>query len=143
MEALTRRGVDAGRVNAGVVAARQLAHGLVSGAEGDDGGEREQQGQDAINVPAAEDDAQVLGRPGEEHLVRSANGLPAAEMFKAYVHAAHVPVVHVWHVPVIRVVAVGHRSGKVGERCGMTVEGNVGLQCCTIDERWTWSGDGR
>jgi hypothetical protein len=44
----------------GLVAAGDLANGLVAGAEGDDGEQGEQQGEGVVDVPAAEDDAEIL-----------------------------------------------------------------------------------
>lgn len=58
-------------------------------------------------MPLAEDDAEVLGVPGEEHLQElwlvSRRGRGSAG--KTYAHAAHV--VHAGHVTVARVVHGG------------------------------------
>lgn len=42
---------------------------FVGHAEGDDGEEGEEEGPGATDVPPTEDDAEVLGVPGEEHVL--------------------------------------------------------------------------
>ena len=52
----------------GLVPAGGLAQGLVAGADGHDGGQRDDEAQVGRDVPLAEDDAEVFRVPGEEHL---------------------------------------------------------------------------
>ena len=63
----TGQGGDA-LVHGVLVAAAGGAEGFVAGGQGDD----EQQGDDerggGLDVPLAEDDAEVIGVPGEDHL---------------------------------------------------------------------------
>ena len=49
----------------------EVAHELVAGAESDDGYKREEEGDGPCDAPLAEDDAEVGGVPGKEHLFRS------------------------------------------------------------------------
>jgi hypothetical protein len=53
-----------------LVATGEFADGLVAGADEDDEEERQHEGEGAGDLPAAEDDAEVFGGPGEEHLER-------------------------------------------------------------------------
>ena len=64
---LTRHGLQSRRSPRFILAC-EVAGELVAGAEGDDGEERPDQGEGVVDVPAAEDYAEVLCRPGEEHL---------------------------------------------------------------------------
>lgn len=64
---LTRRGVDPSRQR-GLVPADALAQGLIAGADGDDGDQRDNKAQVGCDAPLAEDDAQVGRVPCEEHL---------------------------------------------------------------------------
>ena len=45
-----------------------VANGFVAGAKGDDGEEGEDEREGRSYAPGLEDDAEVLGGPGEEHL---------------------------------------------------------------------------
>ena len=51
------------------------AESLVADANGDDGEERDEQADGAADVPLSEDDAEVLGVPGEEHLREGKEGI--------------------------------------------------------------------
>lgn len=55
-------------VMSGFIFARYLTYALVACREEYDDNEREEQGERASNAPLAEDDAEVLGGPGEDHL---------------------------------------------------------------------------
>lgn len=66
-EKLTRKGIDA-LVHGLFVAAGGGAEGFVAGGESDDEEEGDDQAAGRADVPLAEDDAEVLGVPGEEHL---------------------------------------------------------------------------
>ena len=57
-------------VNTGLEAAGELAEELVTGGEGDDSEEGHDEGEGASDVPPAEDETEVFGGPGEEHLGR-------------------------------------------------------------------------
>lgn len=59
----------------GVEATRQVAHPLVAGAEGDGQQQGDEEGQGPGNAGPAEDDAEVVGVPGEEHLPGSELGI--------------------------------------------------------------------
>lgn len=50
------------------VAAGQRANAFVSGRDGDDANEGKEEGEGGADVPPAEDDTEVGGVPGEEHL---------------------------------------------------------------------------
>lgn len=47
----------------------RIAQCLVPGADGHDGHEGDGEAHGGADVPLAEDDAQVVGGPGEEHLI--------------------------------------------------------------------------
>ncbi len=51
-----------------LVASADLAYELVACGEGGDGEEGEEEGEGGVDVPLAEDDAEVRGVPCEEHL---------------------------------------------------------------------------
>lgn len=66
---LTGCGVHA-PVDSSFVAAAGGAEGLVAGGKGDDQEEGDDEGRRGADMPLAEDDAEVGGVPGEEHLER-------------------------------------------------------------------------
>lgn len=51
-----------------LVAPAHLAHDLVAGGQGSDGDEGENEREGGVDVPLAEDDAEVGGVPCEKHL---------------------------------------------------------------------------
>lgn len=51
-----------------IISSRDLAHGLVACGKEDDCEEGEDQGTGARHVPTAEDNAEIFGIPGEQHL---------------------------------------------------------------------------
>ncbi len=73
-EALTRPDNLLLLIDPGLVPPRPLAQGLVAGADGHDGQQGEDQRRCAAHVPLAEDDAEVRGVPGEEHLSSVVDG---------------------------------------------------------------------
>lgn len=86
----------------GFIATDGFTEGFVAGAEGDDGEEGDEEGKVGGDVPLAEDDAEVVGVPGEEH-VHVAHVLAIT----AVITVAHVSrVVHhfVMGVVVVRVI---------------------------------------
>lgn len=52
----------------GFIFASYLSYALVACREEYDDDEREEEGERAGNTPLAEDNAEILGRPGEDHL---------------------------------------------------------------------------
>jgi len=54
---------------AGFVSPAGVADELVAGGEEDDAEEGEEEGERAGYAPGGEDDAEIVGREGEEHLV--------------------------------------------------------------------------
>jgi hypothetical protein len=54
--------------NPSLVASGHGSYGFISGCQSDDGKEGEDQPGRGADVPPAEDDTQVVGVPGEEHL---------------------------------------------------------------------------
>lgn len=52
-----------------IVASRNISHAFVSGGQDDDGEEGKDEGERAGDAPLREDDAEVLGREREEHLL--------------------------------------------------------------------------
>ncbi|TGO91659.1 hypothetical protein BPOR_0021g00040 [Botrytis porri] len=55
-------------VDPGFIATGQLANAFVSGGDGDDANERNEEGEGGSDVPPAEDYTEIFGVPGEEHL---------------------------------------------------------------------------
>ena len=95
---LTGHGLDA-LGNGGFVASGDGAQGFVADGDEDDGNEGEDEGSGRADVPLAEDDAQVVRVPVEEHLVEEWSAAHAASVGGleeqkrddvSYVHAAHV-----------------------------------------------------
>ena len=58
-----------------LIATAHLAHELVTGGQAGDGDEGEDEGKGGVDVPLAEDDAEVGGVPCEEHLWFRRGGL--------------------------------------------------------------------
>lgn len=78
----------------GFVPPRHGTKELVPRCQGYYGEQRDQKGEGGGDAPLGEDDAEVVGGPGEEH-----------------VHAAHVVHGHVAHVAVVGVVHFGIQEG--------------------------------
>ncbi len=98
------------------VAPTQFAHQLVSCSQGGDGDEREEEGQRRVDVPLAEDDAEVGRVPCEEHLyggmmrVSCAGSRQSEDRCRrrTNVHVAHWSVGGHVHAAVAHVVVVVH-----------------------------------
>lgn len=91
-----------------LVTTRGFTYGLVAGGQCHDGDERYDKRPEACDAPSAEDDAEVVGVPCEQHLRSFCQTCSRRRRGRrgdaAYVHAAHgvVTVTHV-HVAVTHV----------------------------------------
>lgn len=86
---LTGCGADA-LVEGFFVSAREGTEGFVAGGEENYCDEGEDEGGGRADVPLSEDDAEVLGIPGKEHLEILSAGGWTGDMMGTCVHAAHV-----------------------------------------------------
>lgn len=69
-----------------------ISHGFVTCGENYDGEEGGDKGPEVRDSPAGKDDAEVFGRPGEEHVHGAHGHVVAASM--AHIAMVHVAVVH-------------------------------------------------
>lgn len=89
----------------GLVPPGCLAQGFISGTYADNGEQGHDEAEVGCDVPLAEDDAEVVGRPSEEHLTGSVSERQGP-LKKTDIHFAHVAAAAMVHVSVVH-AAVG------------------------------------
>lgn len=117
-EQLTRRSLHP-LISPCLILSNALAKCLVSGRQRDDGEKGDYETEGRVDVPLAEDDAEVLRIPGEEHVhATPRRSFAHPRMTRVHVTSgAHVAVAGVVHVGAVVVAGVIHGSFCCSLRC--------------------------
>ena len=105
---LTRRSLHP-FVSPSLILPDTLAKGLVPSSQGDDGEKGDDEGEGRVNAPLAEDDAEILSVPGEQHVHATPRWSSHPRMTSVRVGGAHI-VAGMVHVGAVVVAGVIHNT---------------------------------